>query len=307
MMLDQGLEVIAVNFASPFCTCTSKGCRHQASKAAEDLGIELKVVATGQEYIEMLKHPKHGRGSGMNPCIDCRIFTFRRARVFADEIGAAVVFTGEVLGQRPMSQHMRALELIERESGLKGRLLRPLSAGLLEPTIAEQQGIIDRSKLLALQGRTRKPQMDLAASYGMSDYPCPAGGCLLTDKVFAARLRDAFAHGEDQVADMKALRVGRHFRLASGARVILGRNEAENRVLEQLVRETDVVLQTVECEGPFSILRGPAGSGDLELAARMCARYSDGRDRPEIPVRAGAVLLRVAPLDDAELARLRIG
>ena len=176
MMMEQGIEVIAVNFTSPFCTCTSKGCRHQASKVANELGIELKLLPTGQEYIEMVKHPKHGRGSHMNPCIDCRIFTFTRARIFADEIGADFLFSGEVLGERPMSQHLRAMTQIEEKSGLKGRILRPLSAQLLDPTEPELKGLVDRSRLKSVQGRCRQPQLAMVKEYGMTDYPSPGRG-----------------------------------------------------------------------------------------------------------------------------------
>lgn len=306
MMMEQGIEVIAVNFTSPFCTCTSKGCRHQASKVANELGIELKLLPTGQEYIEMVKHPKHGRGSHMNPCIDCRIFTFTRARIFADEIGADFLFSGEVLGERPMSQHLKAMLVIEEESGLKGRMLRPLSASLLEPTIAEQTGLVDRSKLKAIQGRSRQPQIAMTKEYGMADYPCPAGGCLLTDAQFAARLKDAFKYGEDSVAEMQFLKVGRHFRLKSGAKVIVGRNEPENKVLESLVGPADRVLMALETEGPTVVLRRLKGHEDIELAARLCARYCDAHAQAEVKVECLDEVIAVAPMQEPELSELRI-
>ena len=368
MMLEQGIEVIAVNFTSPFCTCTRKGCRHQASKVAEELGIEIKLLPTGQEYIEMVKHPKHGRGRNMNPCIDCRIFTFTRARVFADEIGADFVFSGEVLGERPMSQHMKALLIIEKESGLEGRLLRPLSAQLLEPTIPEKTGIVDRGKLLQVQGRCRQPQMQLAAGFGMTDYPCPAGGCLLTDRQFATRLRDAFAHGEDKVRDMQFLKLGRHFRLPSGTKVIVGRNETENEMLRSLTQESDLIIEAQDVVGPVTVVRSlrdrvkpqvntseresgrkeqpvnaserhpeepqiSLGSrpctgekpvlrhdtnppnlrnlrlscGDIELAARICARYCDGKDSGNVRFKVGEQEIVVQPMSETELAALRVG
>ncbi|MEO0107893.1 MAG: hypothetical protein ABIK62_01795 [candidate division WOR-3 bacterium] len=305
MMLEMGIEVMAVNFTSPFCTCTAKGCRHQATRVAEELGIALKVMPTGQEYIEMVKHPKHGRGKGMNPCIDCRIFTFRRAARYAQEIGAEFVFSGEVLGERPMSQHLRAMLLIEEESGLKGRLLRPLSARLLEPTIPERAGLVDRAKLLAIQGRSRRPQMELARSYGQNDYPCPAGGCLLTDRQFAARLRDAFAHGEDTLRDMQFLKLGRHFRLNDGAKVIIGRNEAENNALRHLAGPQELLLEPDGCVGPVTVVKG-GSRADVPLAAEMTARYCDRNPVGPVRIRHGQEVLEVEPMSDEGLARLRV-
>ncbi len=307
VMLEQGIEVRALNYTSPFCTCTSKGCRHAATAASEQLGIPLKVMATGQEYIEIVKHPKHGRGRNMNPCLDCRVFTFSRAREYADEIGAAFVFSGEVLGERPMSQHLQALKLIERESGLSGRLLRPLSARLLEPTKPELDGMVDREKLLAISGRSRKPQIALAAEFSICDYPCPAGGCLLTDAQFSIRIRDAFDHGEDKVHDMKLLRVGRHFRLESGVRVIVGRDEPENSALANLVRPEDTLLEPAEVPGPTVLVRNSVAAEDVRFAAQLCARFSDGHTQATVKVKIGDSLLDVAPAAEQEIARLRIG
>jgi tRNA U34 2-thiouridine synthase MnmA/TrmU len=306
MMMGQGIEVVAVNFTSPFCTCTSKGCRHQASKVAEELGIALKLLPTGQDYIEMVKHPKHGRGSHMNPCIDCRIFTFTRARVFADEIGADFVFSGEVLGERPMSQHLRAMMLIEEKSGLKGRILRPLSAQLLDPTEPELKGLVDRSRLKSVQGRCRQPQLAMVREYGMTDYPCPAGGCLLTDAQFSARLKDAFAHGEDTVRHMQFLKVGRHFRLPSKAKVVVGRNEPENNQLRALVQAGELVLEAEEVAGPVAVLQSLNQGNDRQLAARICARYGDARTQVRVLVDCAGEKFEVAPATDEELAVLRV-
>jgi tRNA U34 2-thiouridine synthase MnmA/TrmU len=307
MMLEQGMEVLAINFISPFCTCTRNGCRHQASKVAEELGIAIKVMPTGQDYIEMVKHPKHGRGSHMNPCIDCRIFTFSRARAYADEVGAAFVFSGEVLGQRPMSQHLRAMLMIEQESGLEGRLLRPLSARLLEPTLPEQTGIVDREKLLAVEGRSRKVQMETAVSYGINDYPCPAGGCLLTDAQFAARLEEAFAHGEDRPREVELLKIGRHFRLPGGAKVVVGRNEPENDVLRRLMIEGDVILEAADFPGPVTLLRRMKNKGDLTNAAGICGRYCDGKDKLALKIKTGDRIVEATPMPEPDLAKIRVG
>jgi tRNA-uridine 2-sulfurtransferase len=307
MMLEQGIEVVAINFVSPFCTCTRKGCRHQASKVAEELGIPIKVLPTGQAYIDMVKNPRHGYGSNMNPCIDCRIFTFSRARAYADEIGADFVFSGEVLGQRPMSQHLRTMKQIEKESGLQDRLLRPLSAQVLEPTAPERSGIVDRRKLMAISGRSRKVQMETAAGFGINDYPCPAGGCLLTDEQFTIRLREAFAHGEDSLREIELLKLGRHFRLSSGARVVVGRNEAENEVVARLVCDGDDLLEAVDFIGPVTLLRGRKSEVDVLAAAKICARYCDGRDRMILKIRIRDRVTEVAPMSEADLSRIRIG
>jgi tRNA U34 2-thiouridine synthase MnmA/TrmU len=220
LILEQGIEVKAVNFVTPFCTCTKKGCQNEAKKVSEKFGIELKIIGFKEEYIALVKNPKYGYGKNMNPCIDCRIFMFSKAREIMEETGADFVFTGEVLGERPMSQNLRAMKIIEKESGLEGRLLRPLCAKHLPPTIVEKLGIVDRDRLLSVTGRSRKPQISLARSLEIDDYPCPAGGCRLTDPNFARKLRDAFDHNEDSLVDITLLRYGRHFRLPSGAKVI---------------------------------------------------------------------------------------
>lgn len=307
LLLEQGIEVFGLNFVTPFHTGTKKGCQNEARKAAEQLGIPFKVLPVGEEYIEMIKRPKHGYGSGMNPCIDCRIFFFSRAGKFMAEIGADFVFTGEVLGERPMSQHLQALKLIERESGLSGRVLRPLSAKLLEPTLPEIAGLVDREKLLSIQGRSRKPQIALAEKFGIKDYPGPAGGCLLTDRSFAMKLRDAFAHNEDSLRDMQILKVGRHFRLLSGRKVVVGRNEAENIVLINLARKEDIIIEPAEIPGPTVVLFSGNAGNDIAIAARLCARYSDGKSQPLVKIRCGGIFLNVAPLDNEAVQKIRLG
>ncbi len=236
-MLDQGLDVYCINFKSPFCTCTAKGASCSAAQSAvRQIGdVELEVQIVGDEYLEVIKHPKHGRGKGMNPCLDCRAFKFRQAQRYAESIGAKFLFTGEVLGQRPMSQHRRAMDIIDRDADLVGWVLRPLSAQLMEETIPEQKGWVDREQLLDFSGRTRRPQMALAEEMGIDEYPCAAGGCLLADKGFARRLKDLFdRHPDCTAADMHLLKLGRHFRLPEGAKLIVGRNEGENRRLEAM-------------------------------------------------------------------------
>jgi tRNA U34 2-thiouridine synthase MnmA/TrmU len=274
IMLDQGVEVIAVKFTSPFCLCDSGGCCH-AAEQAKRMGVPLKLFAKGDDYLEVVRHPPHGWGSAINPCIDCRIFMLKKTKTYMEEIGAAFLFTGEVLGQRPMSQHRRALDLIERESGLAGQIVRPLSAQCLPPTEAETKGWIDRAKLPAIQGRSRKEQIALAKERGVTDYPCPAGGCLLTDKNFAAKLRDFFAHNElVTMHDIQLLKVGRHFR-SGRTKIVCGRDKSENETLQRLWHESDSILTTLDCPGPTILLRGDAVDDAIQLAAAITAAYSN--------------------------------
>ncbi|NLD99614.1 MAG: hypothetical protein GX640_07045 [Fibrobacter sp.] len=237
VLIDLGIEVHAINFVSPFCTCTPKsmGCS-AVSRAVEQLGgIPLKRVSLGDDYLRMVKSPKHGYGRGMNPCIDCRIMKIQKAAEFMNEIGASFLFTGEVLGQRPMSQHRRAIGLIDKESGMSGLILRPLSAAHFEPTIPESNGLVDRAKLLDFQGRSRKPQISLAKSKNIVDYPCPNGGCLLTDVRFAERLRDYFSGKKEvSVKDMPLLKTGRHQKTSDGKTVIIARDEKECEFLQNI-------------------------------------------------------------------------
>ena len=259
LMLEQGIEVFAINFTSPFCTCTPKkaGCAAVISAVRKLGDIPLRRAALRDEYLETVKYPKHAYGSGLNPCIDCRIIKVRKAGEYMRQIGASFLFTGEVLGQRPMSQHRQAIELIDRESGLKGYILRPLSAAHFEPTIPEKEGWVDRSKLLGISGRSRKEQISLATEKGIEDYPCPAGGCLLTDKNFADRMRDYFAFTErPSMKDIPLLKVGRHFRLDSGDKVIVARNKQECSTLKTICPDTDHLLSPVNFSGPVVVLQG---------------------------------------------------
>jgi tRNA U34 2-thiouridine synthase MnmA/TrmU len=280
LMLEQGIEMVAVHFRTIFCTCTPKGCgKSTASQVADELGIPFVEFNNTKEFLDIVKNPPHGYGSGMNPCIDCRLLMFKKAKEYMEEIGAGFIVTGEVLGQRPMSQHKSAMELIERESGLFGLVVRPLSAQILSPTIPEQKGWIDRDKLLAHSGRSRKLQMGLAEKFGMRDYQCAAGGCLLTDPGFSKRIKEGFQHGEDSINDVQLLKVGRHFRLLDKVRLVVGRNEIENKRIINLARNGDILIEPVDVPGPTSLLRKNSCSSIedyLKLAIYICARYCDG-------------------------------
>ena len=273
LILKQGIDVVAINFTSPFCLCKKGGCG--ATEAANQLGVPLKVVNVGNEYLKMVRKPKHGYGRNMNPCIDCRIFIAKKAKKYAKEIGASFIFTGEVLDERPMSQHFRAMKIIEEEAGLKGKILRPLSARLLPETVFEKKGLVDREKLLEIRGRSRKPQIKLAQEFNIKDYPCPAGGCLLTYKEYADKLRDLFAHKKRvTVGEVALLKVGRHFRLGE-SKIIVGRNEAENKVLTAKKAAGDFCFEVPEIAGPITVLQGKKTKKAIEAAAGLTAFYSD--------------------------------
>lgn len=274
MILEQGIAVTAIKFTSPFCTCDSGGVCHSAV-AAKAFNIPLVTIPKGLEYLDVVRSPKHGYGREMNPCIDCRIFILKKAKEYAESIGAAFLFTGEVLGQRPMSQHRRALDIIEEESGLRGKLLRPLSAKLLPPMDAEREGVIDRGKLGCVQGRSREEQMKLADNFSIAEYPCSTGGCLLTDPAFARRLKDYFDHCMvPTMRDINLLKVGRHFRYHN-TKVIVGKNHAQNRHLFEVRENGEVYVETMGIPGPSALVIGNITADTLAFAARATASYSD--------------------------------
>jgi tRNA-specific 2-thiouridylase len=280
MIHDMGIEIVGVHFTGPFCQCNrgKGGCISYAKEQAENLGIEFRTLPLGGDYIDIVIDPRHGYGSGVNPCMDCRILMFRRARELMNEVGASFVVTGEVLGQRPMSQLKHKLAVIEKESGLQGLIVRPLCGKHMPETLPEIEGIIDRKKMLAISGRSRKEQIDLAAMLEVGDYPCPAGGCLLTDKPFARRVRDAIAHEELRLESIALLKIGRHFRLPGGSKLVVGRDQQENEKIERLAGEGDTVLVPDTDKGPSALLRGSdPPAEDIELAAIVVASYCSGQ------------------------------
>jgi hypothetical protein len=277
VMLEQGIAVEALNFISPFCTCTGKnaGCKSEAVRVAAEFNIPIKVMNKGIEYLEIVRKPRHGYGKGMNPCVDCRIFLLRKAREYMTECGADFVITGEVLGQRPMSQRRDTLRVIERESGLTGLLLRPLSARHFEPTIPEREGWVDRDRLLAMHGRSRKEQIQLAAELDVKNYPCPAGGCLLTELSFVSKVKDVFAHTDLlNLRDFRLLKLGRHFRISSLTKVIVGRDEPENDLLERVAEPGEATVRWLEGGSPLGLLLGDVDDTMLETAAKIVLRYT---------------------------------
>lgn len=321
-----GCEVRAINFYTGFCITETQRRRGVAGKdgkvkanealvAGARLETEVEMIDISDKgYLEVIANPKYGYGANANPCVDCRIDMFIRARELLDEWGGDFVFTGEVLGQRPKSQRRSTMWVIERDSGLQGRLLRPLSAKLLPPTQAELDGRIDRDKLLSIAGRGRKEQMALAKELGIEDYPQPAGGCCyLTDEAFARKFFDILDHREErriEREEIPLLATGRHFRISPKVKLVVGRTEGENFQLERY-GEGRYLVQAEEVMGPLALVEGEPTWEEMVLVSRIVARYGKGRDRPEVRVRwaseGGADELVVDPrIDEDALDAYRI-
>jgi tRNA U34 2-thiouridine synthase MnmA/TrmU len=284
-----------------------------SQKAVDALGIPLKVFNVSEEYLNVVKHPKHGYGSNMNPCIDCRIFMLKKTKAYMEVASASFIVTGEVLGQRPMSQRRDAMRLIEKEAGLEGFILRPLSAKFLPVTIPEKEAWVDRERLLSIHGRSRKPQIRLADHFGIRDYPCPAGGCLLTDPGFAKRMKDLNHYNPNfSLNDVHLLKIGRHFRFSPKLKLVVGRNEEENRKIQTFSHEGDILLKVVHYPGPLSLLRGEISEREMERAASMTVHYSKAKhlEKAEVIYEKGeeghARSLFVSTLPDREIEELMI-
>lgn len=313
-LLRQGVEVKAVTFMNHFgCDVSDRSsCSKDPFSAALKFGFEVKLCHLSEKFVEIVKNPKFGHGKNMNPCMDCRILMLREAKVFMEMIGAEFIITGEVLGQRPMSQRRDALNIIDREAGLKGLVLRPLSAKLLKATLPEESSLVDRELLYNFGGRSRKPQMALAAEFGLTDYPAPAGGCLLTEPNYSHRLRELLDHDFDpSFLDLQLLRIGRHFRISSGCKVIVGRDQSENEALLKLADEGSPLLRVLGHGSPLTMLRGSTDEEAIVTAASLCARYSDGRKLDEVEVKvingeAAGRRFMVAPATDLVVEELKI-
>ena len=299
---DAGAEVEGVCFATPFFAPDA------ARKAAASLGIKLHVVDFTDDEIALIENPPHGFGGAMNPCIDCHAAMIRRAGELMARLGYDFVATGEVMGQRPMSQNRQSLGVVEKSSGLKGRLIRPLSARLLEPTIPETEGKVDRERLLDISGRSRSRQIELAARFGIVDYPSPAGGCKLTEDGFGRKLRDLMEHeglGNRRLVEL--LLVARRFRLPDGTGVILGRDKAENAVLKE-AGDLGTVVAPVNCPGPTALVPIVRSEADLRLAVELVCAYSRcDRLEGDIVARVGNATSRVPrPYDRAKFKEYQI-
>jgi tRNA-uridine 2-sulfurtransferase len=324
VLLEQGIEVIGLHYATGFCMNDHRRAmarpdedprrmRNEGLRAGADLGIPIEILDAGEAYLRMVLNPKHGYGSRANPCIDCRIFMIHGAAEYMREHGGDFVFTGEVLGQRPMSQHMQALNLIEKECGIKGLLLRPLSALHLPPTIPEQRGWVDRQRLLAISGRSRREQMSWSERWGIHEYPQPSGGCCyLADESFGRRFHDKRLHTPPEAIrrdEMILLKVGRHFRLSPAVKIIVPRDESENNFL---ARYGDGCwrFEAIGCGSPVTLVEGDPDADLMTLIASITARYSDHREESLVEVSARRnerdERLVVPPIAEETLARYRI-
>jgi len=300
-----GVEVIGLHFDIPFYA--------RKKKPLPEIGIEMREIDIGSEFLEVLAHPRYGFGSHMNPCIDCKILMVKKALELLDGLGAQFIITGEVLAQRPMSQHRQALELIPKKAGAEGLVVRPLSARHLPETLPEQKGWIDRNKLLNFAGRGRSAQIALAKRFGIEHYAQPAGGCLLTDPEFAKRLKELMAHSEIELSNIKLLKTGRHFRLTPFTKLIVGRNESENEILRNAAQDNDHLFFADEhTAGPTSLARGPMDAPLCGLCAKITARFCDRQGDNEITIQHKTTkedtqeALGATPIDGATLLGLKI-
>ncbi len=276
----QGVSVTCLAFVTPFFGAA------KARKAAALLELPLLERNISEVHLELVKNPVFGYGKNLNPCIDCHALMFRLAGVIMEEEGFDFLFSGEVLGQRPMSQNLNALKTVAMHSGFPERILRPLSAKLLPTTPMEEAGLVDREGLLDIQGRTRGRQKDFARRWGLVDYPSSGGGCLLTEKSFSGRLRDLFAYcPEATTVDVELLKLGRQFRLSDRAKLTLGRNLETNQTIQAIARPDDTLLQAIDFDGPTGLVSGDPSEPDLQRAAAIVAAYGKGQGASAINLR----------------------
>lgn len=282
LIKDQGIEVIGVCFKSYFFG------EENAKRMCKQIGIRLEVIDFSEEHFEMVKNPKHGRGKNMNPCVDCHAMMMRYSGEILEKFDADFIITGEVLNQRPMSQNKQALNTVKNESGFGDKILRPLCALNLEPTEMEILGLVDRSKLLSISGRSRKPQMELAEKWGIKDYPSPAGGCRLTEPNYSLRLKEALDRkGDLSEKEIYLLRFGRHFLTSLGTKIIVSRTGEEGEAIKKVLSKEDTVFLPLSHMGAIGIIHGQASQEDRELAARITARYGKGKDAEIVSIKHG--------------------
>ena len=306
----QGIEVIGICFASAFF-----GSRN-AEKMAAQIDMPLIVVDFTEEHLKMTKSPKHGYGKNMNPCIDCHAMMLNYAGNMLAELNGDFLITGEVLNQRPMSQNKKSLGIVQKESGFEEKILRPLCALNLVPTQMENDGLVDRTKLLDISGKSRKPQIELAEQWGIKEYPSPAGGCILTEPQFANRLRDLYKHGKEGVEpmDVELLKLGRHMRVSPTVKVVCTRNENEYSPLMKLLKDEYIVLDTADCTGSTAVLVpsavGSLTQEDINFAGSVVARYSKEREKDNVRIKfkkkndSDYEYIYVKPTDDEEIKRV---
>lgn len=304
LIKDQGIEVIGICFISAFFS------EDNAVRMAEQIDVPLKVVDFTQEHFDMVKNPKHGYGKNMNPCIDCHAMMMRYAGKMLKELDADFIITGEVLNQRPMSQNYKALGVVKKESGFEEYILRPLCAKNLPATKMEEDGLVDRDKLLDISGRSRKPQMELARRWNINEYPSPAGGCKLTEPNFSMRLEDLIRTNPGCTPeDTFILKHGRHFRLNDNVKVISSRDEEDFNAMKPLLKKGDYIFDTVDFPGSTIILIGEPNEDDIKIAASICGRYGKGKDEQEVNVKYRKLedmdikIIKAAPAKDEDIRK----
>ncbi len=300
IMQEQGVEVEGVAFVTPFFSA------RRAVEASRAIGLPLTVVDITEEHLAMLRAPRYGYGRNMNPCIDCHILMLRKAGEIMGERAANFILTGEVLGQRPMSQGKQSLHVVAKRSGYQPYIIRPLSARFLLETTPEKEGMVDRSRLLDIQGRGRKRQMELAERFRITVYSNPAGGCLLTDPIFSKRLKDLFAHDSNMaVRDLELLKVGRHMRLDEETKIIVGRKQRENEIIRELSEDRDILIRMKDLPGPTILVPYGCGDESLRRAAGICALYShvppDSKAVAEWSTGGTAAYVEVSPAEDKDV------
>lgn len=280
LIKDQGIDVIGICFRSHFFN------EENAKKMVKQIDIPLKVVDFSPAHFEMVKNPKNGYGKNMNPCIDCHAMMMRYCGQLLEELEADFIITGEVLNQRPMSQNRMALDRVKKESGIESKILRPLCAKMLVPTEMEENGLVDREKLMDIQGRSRKVQMELAEQWGIKEYPSPAGGCKLTEPNYSVRLKELLTFNKDpEERELGLLRVGRHFRVTPNAKVISTRTQDEVALLKKYLGQDDTILLVKDFNGSMVVIIGEATEEVIRFAAKVAIRYSKGKDEPKVTVK----------------------
>lgn len=299
----QGVDVTGIVYVTPFFGA------ERARAAARQIDIPLIVKDIGDIHLEMLKNPRYGYGRNLNPCIDCHAMMFRIAGEMVREGQFDFLFSGEVLGQRPMSQNANALKAVAKHAGCGDLILRPLSAKLLPITPVEEQGLVDREQLLDIQGRSRRPQEALARQWGLKEYPSSGGGCLLTEKSFTGRLRDLLTHQPDcTTRDVELLKVGRQYRLSPQAKLTLGRNRQTNEAIQALATAEHTLMRAANFSGPTGLVSGQPTADDLTAAAAIVAAYGKGQNEARVSVTctrgAERWQLEVAPMGRQEIEGL---
>jgi len=303
LLIEQGIEVIGLYFDTGFGGKAEEEKQAYLRRVADKIGAKLEIINIRDQFVrDILFDPKYGYGKNFNPCIDCHANMIRIAKALLPKYGAKFVISGEVVGQRPMSQRLDALKKVESLSTADGLILRPLSAKLLPPTIPEKEGWVDREKLLDIKGRSRHVQMELAKKWGIEEYESPSGGCLLTDEYFSRKLREHIEHEPFDLEDIDLLKFGRHFRLPEGAKLVVGRNKEENERLRAL-ELNKYIRFGLPLPGPLSVLSKDASPADRELAARIALTYSKAKPDERYEVRIGQQSIETSPFESKAQAQ----